>query len=107
LLEFTLDSQSFGVSDANYLRSLAQIDSAFEDLQNKDNVRANFTNEAIYGVTFSITAGILSWVLRGGSLLASVLASTPVWSSIDPVRVISKSEREDSPDEVEDLFDKK
>ena len=46
-------------------------------------------------------------MLRGGSLLASVLASTPVWSSIDPVRVISKSEREDSPDEVEDLFDKK
>ena len=107
MLEFTIDSQSFGVSDANYLRSLAQIDSDFEDAQNKEAIRTTLTNEAIYGVTFSVTAGILSWVLRGGSLLATVLASTPVWSSLDPVRVFSKGEREDSSDEVEDLFDKK
>ena len=105
-LEFTLGSQSYGVSSENYLRSLAQIDQVFSDAESQEEVRAVFSNEEIFGLTFTATAGIFSWLLRGGSLLASVLASTPVWSAIDPVRVFSGEKRDQKSDEVEQMFEK-
>ena len=103
-LEFTLGSQSYGVSSESYLRSLAQIDQVFSDAEEQEEVRAIFSDEEIFGLTFTATAGIFSWLLRGGSLLASVLASTPVWSSIDPVKVFSGGQRDEKSDEVEKMF---
>ena len=105
-LEFTLGSQSYGVSSESYLRSLAQIDQVFSDAEEQEEVRAIFSDEEIFGLTFTATAGIFSWLLRGGSLLASVLASTPVWSSIDPVKVFSGGQRDEKSDEVEQMFAK-
>jgi len=62
---------------------------------------------AVLGLTFSATAGVFAWVLRGGALLASLAASTPIWALIDPVKVFHGEKREsDSSDEVEDIFDK-
>ena len=105
-LEFTLDSQSDGVSKANYLRSLAQIDSDFNESESTEGTRAAFINEAVFGLTFSATAVVFSWVLRGGSLLASMLAATRMWSSIDPVKVFNGEKKADNSDEIEEIFDK-
>ncbi|MEM7256399.1 MAG: hypothetical protein AAF404_03320 [Pseudomonadota bacterium] len=67
-------------------------------------------NDATFGVSLSATAGILAWVLRGGALFASAMASTPLWSSIDPVRVLAVTrddERSDEDKEVENYFTSK
>jgi hypothetical protein len=37
--------------------------------------------------SISLSAGFVIWVLRAGSLLGSLLASRPLWSSIDPLPI--------------------
>ncbi len=41
------------------------------------------------GATTSLTAGFVSWVLRGGSLMASFLSSVPLFKQFDPIPILS------------------
>jgi hypothetical protein len=41
------------------------------------------------GMSVSFAAGYVVWLLRGGSLLASLLAATPLWKSFDPLPVLA------------------
>ncbi len=41
------------------------------------------------GMSVSFAAGYVIWLLRGGSLLASLLAATPLWKSFDPLPVLA------------------
>jgi hypothetical protein len=38
-----------------------------------------------------LSAGYLTWLLRGGSLLASVLATMPTWRNFDPLPILMKT----------------
>jgi hypothetical protein len=53
------------------------------------------------GATTSLTAGIVSWVLRGGSLLASLMGTVPLLNRFDPIPILkSRNDEEDvEPDE--------
>ena len=60
----------------------------------------------------AISSGVVAWMLRGGSLMASLLTSLPAWKSFDPLPIIAKkgrdSESEDSDDNakvVEEMFE--
>jgi len=53
-------------------------------------------------VTSSLSVGYILWLLRGGTLLASVMASLPAWRSIDPLPVL-ESLTGDSEDDTETL----
>ena len=39
-------------------------------------------------LTSSLSVGYILWLLRGGTLLASVMASLPAWRAIDPLPVL-------------------
>jgi VCBS repeat-containing protein len=56
------------------------------------------------GATTSLTAGIVSWVLRGGSLLASLMGTVPLLNRFDPLPILkSRNDEEDvEPDDDED-----
>ncbi|MCL5279171.1 MAG: cadherin domain-containing protein [Planctomycetes bacterium] len=41
------------------------------------------------GLSVSFAAGYVIWLLRGGSLLASLLAASPLWKSFDPLPVLA------------------
>ena len=41
----------------------------------------------VVGATVSITAGFVSWVLRGGTLLASLLSNVPLLKRFDPLPI--------------------
>ncbi len=41
------------------------------------------------GMSVSFAAGYVIWLLRGGALLASILAATPLWKSFDPLPVLA------------------
>ena len=43
--------------------------------------------------TLFLTAGVLVWVLRAGSLLSAFLTSMPLWSQIDPLPVFALDRR--------------
>ncbi len=50
--------------------------------------------KTVTGSGFVISAGIFIWILRGTSLLASLLATIPVWNSMDPLPVLSMSQED-------------
>ena len=45
---------------------------------------------AVSGLSASFAAGIVSYLLRAGSLMSSFLATMPVWSNFDPVAILVK-----------------
>jgi hypothetical protein len=46
-----------------------------------------------------LSAGFLTWALRGASLLASVAASLPAWQGFDPLPVLAAKKRKEKKDE--------
>ena len=55
-------------------------------------------------VSASVSIGYVIWLIRGGVLLSSVLASVPAWSAIDPLPVLSRvSGRKGGDDEDDSL----
>lgn len=41
------------------------------------------------GVSISVTAGVVSYLLRSGSLMSSFLATIPLWKGFDPVAILN------------------
>jgi hypothetical protein len=59
----------------------------FEEIEN------NTVKVAFKGTSFVLSAGFLTWALRGASLLASVAASLPAWQGFDPLPVLAAKKR--------------
>ena len=101
--------------NSQFANALQQLDDDLEQAQQDQSRRYQIASNTQLGVSFSVTAGILAWFLRGGALFASALASTPLWSFIDPVRVFVarptdgpvKNRRDQDHDELEKYFDDK
>ncbi len=96
------------VTDNNYfLDALARVDDELSETATDNTFRTVLGSEAVFGVSISATAGILAWALRGGALFASMMAATPLWNSIDPVRVMvgKATEKDTAGDSVEKVFD--
>ena len=106
-VEFLIDDKRVGISNSNFINALKQIDSDLQDAEEERALQIKISNEALFGLSISATAGIVAWVLRGGALLASVMAATPIWASIDPVRVFSGQDEEKAKEasEVEKMFE--
>ncbi len=98
------------VTNKQFVDALKRLDQDLQDSEDSNSRRYRLANDATLGVSLSATAGIIAWALRGGALFASAMASTPLWTSIDPVRVLAgkrdeASLREDN--EVEKYFAEK
>jgi len=65
--------------------------------------------DSVIGISLSVTAGFLVWMLRSGALLASMFSISPLWRQLDPLPILSnngengKSSNGDD-DNVEELF---
>ncbi|MBL4607687.1 MAG: VCBS domain-containing protein, partial [Pseudomonadales bacterium] len=60
------------------------------------------TTEVSVGLSMSLTAGVVSWVMRGGSLLASLISVAPLWQQVDPLPILgagTKSLKNDTDDD--------
>ncbi len=56
----------------------------------EDNVEV----KVVLGTSASLTAGFVGWVLRGGSLLASMMSTLPVLNRFDPLPVLMKNNKD-------------
>jgi hypothetical protein len=68
------------------------------------------------GLSFTLTAGYVSWLLRMGYLSASVLSMAPLWREFDPLPILSgagasdtegcadKDERKEQQEAAEAMF---
>ena len=75
----------------------ADLDEALVD-ERQGQMRSD---EVSIGISMSLTAGVVSWVLRGGSLLASFMTVAPLWRQIDPLPILSASDRREEKEKQE------
>jgi len=96
------------VSNQNFLEGLNRFDKELEESGSGIERRYQLASDTAIGISISATAGILAWVLRGGAIFASVMTATPLWTSIDPVRVAGgkHKQKHNRQDNVEDYFEK-
>jgi len=56
-----------------------------------------------------LTAGLIGWLLRGGSLVAALLSSIPLWSGFDPLVIVTQPRRSKTSgrgmSELDSMFD--
>ena len=71
-----------------------------DQLVNETSSTRPLTTLAPSVVGASLTAGIVTWVLRSGLLLSATLTSSPLWRPIDPVPILMQSD-----DEEDSLFE--
>ncbi len=113
--EISLFELTFSHSNENLWKNIdlirEQMD-AEKDLLDQQDVEIEF----VAGATISITAGFVSWVLRGGALLSSLLSSVSLFKQFDPLAVVFKDTKKEGKakttnqknkqDKVETMFDK-
>ena len=93
--------------------SMATLSVDFAFLQNNtsDSMSSISTEELVLGsvavTSTALSVGYVVWLIRGGSLFASLLASLPAWVSFDPLPIIESSEESDEanehPERLQDL----
>ena len=107
-----LDQLKLQVSDDAELNQLFEL----ELLERIDRMHQGIDGDGVHksvddiqvqifmGSTASITAGIVSWVLRGGSLLASLMGTVPLLNRFDPLPILKTREEDEArqPDDDSD-----
>jgi hypothetical protein len=70
---------------------LERLTDATQEIREQLDARSNSIAVklgAAAGLTGAVSLGYTLWIVRGGSLLASVLSSLPVWRLLDPLAVL-------------------
>ena len=66
-----------------------------------------FVEDIVVGTTTAVTGGLtvgyVIWLIRGGSLLATMVSVMPTWMSFDPLPVMDRFEEEKSEEDTESL----
>ena len=68
-----------------------EMDEAFEEATQKNKAQLILTG----GVSISLAAGAVSYLLRAGSLMSSFLATIPIWKGFDPIGVLIAPRKKD------------
>jgi hypothetical protein len=86
---------------------------AYEHLRNsldaikKETVRDIQLNRTVVGsaitASTSLSVGYVVWLVRGGTLLSSVLSSMPAWQIADPLPILTRTKDEEDSDDKESL----
>ena len=67
----------------------SEIDQSFTEALKEARIQVYFAG----GASATIAMGAMSYLLRGGSLLSSFLATVPLWKSFDPVAILLAPKR--------------
>ena len=69
----------------------ADLDVMHQEIEQAFKESAEENKSVVYmtsGVSASLAAGAVSYLLRAGSLMSSFLATVPIWKGFDPVAVL-------------------
>ncbi len=67
-----------------------------------DEMQSNTVQATFKGTSFVLSAGFLTWALRGTALLASMAASLPAWQGFDPLPVLAAKKRGKKDEDADD-----
>ena len=76
------------------------------NINETDSGANNFMSQSLPAILLSLSAGMVTWAVRGGAMLASMISAIPVWKGFDPLPMItaSKKRREDKGNTPEDTI---
>ena len=102
-----VSSATESVSSRHFLEGLSRASKELESSQQDSRRQYELGGDVAVSISFSTTAGILAWMLRGGALFGSLMAATPLWTSIDPMRItdVNKNDENEEKDNVEKIFE--
>jgi hypothetical protein len=117
--DLQLETQSV-TKNISFVSALDKMAEDMDESLREDNERIKVSTEVAIGVTMSISAGFVSWVLRAGSLMASFMSVLPMWKHFDPLpilgtsktkndkdRAVNESAEDKSDSKVEEIFSQK
>jgi len=88
----TVDLASLiGVTDSSVQRGFDDLASVLERQEAEREERASFAQTLVggsIGITSGLSVGYLIWLVRGGTLMGSMLSSLPAWRFVDPLPVL-------------------
>ena len=93
---------SSGHDSAESMELWKVIDLMKQQINDTDQVNKNFLEllaKSATGLGTTLSAGIVTWALRGSSMLASMLSAVPTWRAFDPLPVFSVTKRKKDEDD--------
>ena len=107
LLEVNVPTARDVVTNPYFVRGLGQLQDDLEEAESGANLRFTLTDETVLAASVSASVGIISWALRSGALLASLMSAGPLWWTIDLAKIPIKGSKENSeaPDDDNQIDD--
>ncbi|MCB1861275.1 MAG: putative Ig domain-containing protein, partial [Gammaproteobacteria bacterium] len=105
------------MDNADFLHGLDLVNRELDEAAKNTDAHYKLGTEAAVGVTLSLSAGFVSWLLRSGSLIASFMSVVPMWKQLDPLPILGaaivkgkkivgvKDGKANEDKAVEDIFD--
>ncbi len=84
-VDLNLEALELMFADDDLWRDLKTI----EEVNEADRILV----QTVMGSSAVLSTGVVAWVLRGGSLLASLLTTLPAWRSFDPLPIMTKKDQ--------------
>jgi hypothetical protein len=72
-----------------FLSALDEIRAAVTEDAPLDERQLQFVATGVTATGLSLTAGFVTWAIRGGSLLSALMAGIPAWKGFDPLPVVA------------------
>ena len=102
-ISHALLTQNTVIVNQQLLEEIENIQIDIQKAFDERELTANVTSVA--GI--SLTAGIVGWLIRSGSMLASLLSIIPAWKSVDPLSIVIAKSDKDTHESLEDDDDTK
>jgi hypothetical protein len=87
--------------DPNLWQAVERMQDDMQEAFEKNHSENELAAKVVAGTGLSLTAGIVVWVMRTGTLLASLLSFLPVWKSVDPLSILVAKTKKDDKKETE------
>ncbi len=87
---------------ASLAQALDSLRGGMRGLESADDVEGVFVLQLSTGVGAVLSVGVVSWILRGGALAATLLSTVPMWKGFDPLPMLMGRRKKDDEEERDD-----
>ena len=91
LTEFGVD---FSIVTPLTMSAIEQMRDSLAQLSEEQEGAQDLVVRSSAAAALSLTAGFVTWLLRTGSMMATVLSTTPLWRPFDPIPVLAARDDE-------------
>ena len=90
----TSETSTSLISNRRFVKALDSMSLNIEKEIQSELHKQMLIGQSVKGVGIGLSAGVLTWLARGGALLSSLLATLPAWRSFDALPVLAVSAKE-------------